>query len=219
MCGICHSTVLVFHKKEWNRNTSLCFAIKARSSVVPKCATPSACITITDKFILKLFLFLNRCSAFCLTTAVHPPCSPTACAIRRFFPSSPEQHGQSWWAAAASVLGCPWFCWQEYKIEMPQRSTTRKNHKEYKWLTERSLFSQREDQPVDEVRVCQEIFLTFPQCSCSSSLNSLLEFAEGQEKSDLGIFSQSVHIFSSKEEQAENSILIVPLANLEVAQI
>lgn len=72
---------------------------------------------------------------------------------------------------------------------------------------------------MDEVRVCQEIFLTFPQCSCSSSLNSLLEFAEGQEKSDLGIFSQSVHIFSSKEEQAENSILIVPLANLEVAQI
>lgn len=71
---------------------------------------------------------------------------------------------------------------------------------------------------MDEGRVCQEIFLTFPQCSCSSSLNSLLEFAEGQEKSDLGIFSQTAHIFSSKEEQAENSIPVVPLANLEVAQ-
>lgn len=71
---------------------------------------------------------------------------------------------------------------------------------------------------MDEVRVCQEIFLTFPQCSCSSSLNSLLEFAEGQEKSDLGIFSQTVYIFSSREEQAENSIPMVPLANLEVAQ-
>lgn len=141
------------------------------------------------------------------------------CAIRRFFPSSPEQPGQSWWAAAASALGCPWFCWQEYKIEMPHRSTTRKNHKEYKWLTERSLFSQREDRAGDEARVCQEIFLTFPQCSCSSSLNSLLEFAQGQEKSDLGIFSQTVHIFSSKEEQAENSTPMVPLGNLEVAQI
>lgn len=71
---------------------------------------------------------------------------------------------------------------------------------------------------MDEVRVCQEIFLTFPQCSCSSSLNSLLEFAEGQEKSDLGIFSQTVHIFSSTEEQAENSIPMAPLENLEVAQ-
>lgn len=217
MCGMCHSTVLVFHKKEWNPNTSLCFAIKAILSVVPQCSTPSACITRNDTFLWKLLIFFNTGSAFCLTTAVHPPCSPSACAIRRFFPSSPEQPGQSWWAAAASVLGCPWFCWQEYKIEMPHRSTTRKNHKEYKWLTERSLFSQREDRSGDEARVCQEIFLTFPQCSCSSSLNSLLEFAQGQEKSDLGIFSQTVHIFSSKEEQAENSIPMVPLGNLEVA--
>lgn len=71
---------------------------------------------------------------------------------------------------------------------------------------------------MDEVRVCQEIFLTFPQCSCSSSLNSLLEFAEGQEKSDLGIFSQTGHIFSSKEKQAQHFIPMVPLANLEAAQ-
>lgn len=70
---------------------------------------------------------------------------------------------------------------------------------------------------MDEVRVCQEIFLTFPQCSCSSSLNTLLEFAEGQEKSDLGIVSQTVRIFSSEEEQAGNSMPMLPLANLEVA--
>lgn len=103
MSGICHSTLLVFHKKEWNPNTPLSFAMRAILSVVPQCTTPSACITRNDKFLLELLLFLNTGSAFCLTTAACPPCSPAARAIRKFFPSSPEEPGQR-------LMGCSSIC-------------------------------------------------------------------------------------------------------------
>lgn len=48
-------------------------------------------------------------------------------------------------------------------------------------MTHRKAFVFTEDQSIDGVEACQEIFLTLPQCSCLSTPNGLLEFTEGQE--------------------------------------
>lgn len=97
----------------------------------------------TTNFYWNDFFFLTRAQLFALQLQLILPALPLPVPSGASFPAAQSSLATGWWAAAASVLECPWFCWQEYKIEMPQRSTTRKSHKEYKWLTERSLFSQK----------------------------------------------------------------------------
>jgi len=68
---------------------------------------------------------------------------------------------------------------------MLQRRITKKNNNKKNpqgiYMTHRKAFVFTEDQSIDGVEACQEIFLTLPQCSCLSTPNGLLEFTEGQE--------------------------------------